>query len=62
MTNWLKNSTVKYNSSKPFTEKEVIMHKDKDRILATIYSIKLEAQESCNRARELGYREGKISE
>lgn len=44
--------------AKPYTIEEIDSMPDRGRMWATIMQIRMEAQEACNRARELGYDEG----
>lgn len=54
------NPHPEYHKSfvKPYTIKDIDEMPNRGRMWATIMQIRMEAQEACNRARELGYQEG----
>lgn len=50
-----------YHKYAPYTIEEVDDLPNAGRVWATLMEVRREAQEACNRARELGYQEGRRS-
>jgi len=62
MTRYLKiDPHTESYKCEPYAPEEIDDLPNKGRVWATILAIRLEAQEACNRARELGYQEGRKS-